>query len=686
MKLDIIKIHLFLLMSIMLFNNIHAQESRLDSLERVYQTDIHDTIKLEVLYDLAIGFKSKDDSKSIFYINELINHCNKTGNDLYKGVAYNMLGMIYLDNNYSLDTVMFELENGMRQAKIVDNARLKGIISNGMAITYDKFGQKDKALALYQQAFSIFNESGIKGAAIRTLGNLATIVKNDGDLELAKKYYFQAIDIAREIGDDVLASQLGNNLAGIYFNKNQLDSALILYEKAVEVNKAGNDEYFTSLSLSNIGKVYNAKKKFEIAETYLKEGFEVGAKINDTYCMANALNHLSDNYFYQKEYAKAISAANKGLEILGENGEMAIKIELFQCLGNSYEAQGNFELALANQKLYHTFSDSIYNIEKSKQINDLKIKYEVAQKETENQLLKSEKETAQRTIRNRGYIGIGLILALIFAIGWGTSYYRANKLKKTHNEELTNLVAQKTADLKAANNSLLKMNENLEQANYELRTFNFIASHDIKEPIRNIGNYAGLVFKKLPNDLKLSLGEYFKTISSSTSQLYTLIEDFARYTTLSKEESIEKSEVDLNELVNSIENLLTETIEKQNGKIINNGLPIIKTNSSLLYTSLKNLIENGLKFNESTNPIVEISYNITSTHHEIRVQDNGIGVDEAFQDKIFEMFKRLHNRGEYEGSGIGLAIVKLCTEKLNGNIEIKSKENGGSEFILSLPL
>jgi light-regulated signal transduction histidine kinase (bacteriophytochrome) len=115
-------------------------------------------------------------------------------------------------------------------------------------------------------------------------------------------------------------------------------------------------------------------------------------------------------------------------------------------------------------------------------------------------------------------------------------------------------------------------------------------------------------------------------------------------------------------------------------------LPTIQSSNSLLFTALKNLIENGLKYNNSEKPRVNIDYNKTETHHEIIVSDNGIGIDENYHKKIFEMFKRLHNRGAYEGSGIGLAIVKLSIEKLGGTIKLKSEAGEGSRFVISLPL
>jgi signal transduction histidine kinase len=106
----------------------------------------------------------------------------------------------------------------------------------------------------------------------------------------------------------------------------------------------------------------------------------------------------------------------------------------------------------------------------------------------------------------------------------------------------------------------------------------------------------------------------------------------------------------------------------------------------MIYIALKHLIENGLKYNKSKQPTVEISYQSTDDTYQIIVSDNGIGIDEQYHERIFEMFKRLHDRAAYKGSGIGLAIVKLMVEKLNGEIKLESEVGVGSRFIIELPL
>ena len=325
-----------------------------------------------------------------------------------------------------------------------------------------------------------------------------------------------------------------------------------------------------------------------------------------------------------------------------------------------------------------THQDTLNENEIKEKIAAIHTKYEVEKTEMENDMLKSENMAHEKTIQSRNTMALALFLGLLLlgSLAFGT--IRANRQKQKYNEQLEATVAQRTQELKTAN-------ESLEQLNYELKTFNYIASHDIKEPIRNVGNYAGLVFRKLPEDLKQRFEPYFNTIKNSTNQLYTLVEDFSRYTQLSKDRNIEIKPVDLNEITESLTFSLNSIIQKKNGQIINEGLPVIHSSSSLIYTILKNLIQNGLKYNQSAVPTVTLSATENDTDYQTHITDNGIGIKEEYHEKIFEMFKRLHARGEYEGSGIGLAIVKLLTNKLNVSLQLESEVGQGSTFNLSIP-
>jgi len=143
--------------------------------------------------------------------------------------------------------------------------------------------------------------------------------------------------------------------------------------------------------------------------------------------------------------------------------------------------------------------------------------------------------------------------------------------------------------------------------------------------------------------------------------------------------------VDLNQVVDSLKIALNNYQAEQEPKIIHHGLVTMKTNDSMMYIILKKIIENGLKFNKSCQPTVSLHAKSYEDQVEISITDNGIGIDPAYQEQIFEMFKRLHDRKTFKSSGIGLAIVKLLMDKLGSTVEIQSQLHAGSTFVLRLP-
>ena len=387
---------------------------------------------------------------------------------------------------------------------------------------------------------------------------------------------------------------------------------------------------------------------------------------------------LAEHYLERKEYRHSIKYGEKALQEVNKQGDFKELKDLYLILDKSYTGVKNFRRAHEIRGLSMEFRETTNSTLLLNKVTELQTRFEVEQREIENELLKAETVANKKAIQNTTIAAIASFLALLLIGSWSLIIYRSNRQKQKYNEILKATVANRTFELEQAN-------KNLEQVNYELRTFTYIASHDIKEPIRVISGYAGLIFKQLPDDLKNTLGGYFDTIKRSTSQLYTLIEDFAHYTTMSKHEVVEKQDVDLNVLTLSIVDTLQESIKTYNGEVLISELPTIQSSTSLLFTIFKNLIENGLKYNVSEKPIVRIAYHKKEIYDEIIISDNGIGINEKYYEKIFEMFKRLHSRGAYEGSGIGLAIVKLSIEMLGGIIDVESEEGKGTRFIIRLP-
>ncbi len=236
--------------------------------------------------------------------------------------------------------------------------------------------------------------------------------------------------------------------------------------------------------------------------------------------------------------------------------------------------------------------------------------------------------------------------------------------------------------LKKANKRLHESNDKLISSNEELERFAYIASHDLKSPVRSIISFIGLLNKKYENQFDENGKEFLNIISSNANQMHELIEDILEFSR-SNNRVIRKEVVDLNLMLKEISSHFTS--KNKDAQIIFGELPIIKSDYIILKQVFQNLIENGLKYNKSYKKVISIQYIEQKDSLYFRVKDNGIGIEPVYFDRIFEMFQRLHNKEEYQGTGIGLAICKKSIQQLNGEMWVTSKVGDGSIFHITLP-
>jgi light-regulated signal transduction histidine kinase (bacteriophytochrome) len=233
-------------------------------------------------------------------------------------------------------------------------------------------------------------------------------------------------------------------------------------------------------------------------------------------------------------------------------------------------------------------------------------------------------------------------------------------------------------------NQLTNYTQQLEQSNKELESFAYIASHDMKTPLRNIVSFLNLLERKLKNHDDKDIHEFIEFASSNARYMHSLVQDILEFSKISKTEQ-SFVEVDLQEVVLSIISHFPDYIQDKNASIEFGILPVITANKIQVHQLFQNLIENGIKYNESDTPSVNIQILETENSLQVTFEDNGIGISEKFHKQIFDIFKRLHNDTTYQGTGIGLAICKKIMDLHNGDIYVESNDGIGSRFVVEFP-
>lgn len=239
--------------------------------------------------------------------------------------------------------------------------------------------------------------------------------------------------------------------------------------------------------------------------------------------------------------------------------------------------------------------------------------------------------------------------------------------------------------------SLIYLNEvlrnravQLQQNNEELEQFAYLASHDLQEPLRTITNFIHQLEKKYGNHIDDKGKRYIQFVVEGAERMRRLITDILDYSKIGKDIS-KPSEVDMNDLIASIRKTMKQQIEENNAVFNIGNLPIVKASEAHLYHIFSNLISNAIKYRKNElNPEISIDYQNINSYHMFSVKDNGIGINPEFDDKIFEIFQRLHNDSHYTGTGIGLAMVKKSVEELEGEIDVEHHDNG-TTFKVKIP-
>lgn len=235
----------------------------------------------------------------------------------------------------------------------------------------------------------------------------------------------------------------------------------------------------------------------------------------------------------------------------------------------------------------------------------------------------------------------------------------------------------KAAELEHSNRELSRSNQELEQ-------FAYVASHDLQEPLRSIAGSCQMLQRKLGDNIDPTIQEFINFAVEGSKRLQDLINDllsYSRVTTKAKEPTLVSSKAILERVIYN----LRTAIEDSHAQIIAGNLPEVQADQSQLTQLLQNFIGNAIKFRSEQNPIVSVDAVADGKFWRFSIADNGIGIEAKYFERIFEIFKRLHVREKYPGTGIGLATCKKIVERHGGKIWLQSILGQGSTFYFTLP-
>jgi PAS domain S-box-containing protein len=267
-----------------------------------------------------------------------------------------------------------------------------------------------------------------------------------------------------------------------------------------------------------------------------------------------------------------------------------------------------------------------------------------------------------------------------------------------YRDHLEDLVGLRTSELEAANTqlqvqiaerrraqeALQETARDLERSNRDLEQFAYVASHDLQEPLRAVGGYVKLLQRRFPEMIEGKAAEFIAGAAEGASRMERLIADLLAFSRVGTRGG-EIAPTDLNLLLEDALRNLEASLAAANASVSSAPLPVLPVDATQMVQLLQNLIGNALKFRGEDAPSIRIGAQRETERWVFSIQDNGIGIEPQYFERIFQIFQRLHTRKHYPGTGIGLAICKKIVERHGGTIWVQSESGKGSTFYFSIP-
>ncbi len=624
------------------------------------------------------------------------------------------------EEKYEQSIYHFDLVTEMALSEESYDSAAEGIYLSGLS--HKRMNNFQKALGKLYHLIELSEGMVKKSIKANAYTQISSIYQSLGNYEKAFEQQMHGLLIFEVEEDSMGIANSHYNIGTIFYYQLQYKKALESYLKAKEICDALNREHTIYSCLAALGAVHSKLKLHKESLDYNLRSLELAEKLNYKTGIAYAKGNIASNLVNQKNYSKAEEYFRESIQLktdLGDTyGHIGDKVEiakLYMKWGKAKKAKHYLEEALISaQKLdsrgrqseiyknlslvydqlnqplvaykynkkYVSLKDSLLNEKTLEEMGQSKRRFDVQKSEHEIQMLKKGNELLAKNeeIRKQQFylFAITSFTFLMFIL-W-------NRNKLNYQNKVNKLLEEKNQLLNSKNDEIHIKNKQLELSNEDLQQFAYVASHDLKEPLRMINSYTKLLKRRYSSSFDEAGNEFMHYIVDAVERMEILLNDILDFSRAGSQ-NLPTTFVDTNDVLFMVESNLRHRLEMLKATLIikNKNLPLIKAHRTQLIQLLQNLISNGMKFKGERDSIVEVDAQRFPKGYVFSIKDNGIGIPDENLEKVFEMFRRLHTRDEYEGTGIGLATCKRIVATWGGDIWVESEEGQGSTFFFSVP-
>ncbi|RAW02259.1 tetratricopeptide repeat-containing sensor histidine kinase [Pseudochryseolinea flava] len=587
------------------------------------------------------------------------------------------LAMAY--EGFQMDSAMTYAVKSLNKSEAVKNK--KGQADATLHIGRLKRDQDNAVEALQHMfdALALYREIRDSVQIAHSLNDISIVYANSNDPQQSLTYFKQALEIFQQMGDEKGESYALNNIGIIYQDLNDDATAKIYYLKSLKIKIKNNDLYGISRGYSNLGSIAQTEKQWNEAMTYYKKADSIFLLTNDMQGRGQTYLAMARVRQNQGQLGEARKLAVQGFEIAKTVNELSTMLRCSKFIAEFDEKAKDYKSSLAYQKIYNDLADSIDNQNHEAAVEELKTKFNVEEKEREITLLKKDKELHEANARNStlvSYVLTGGILVLLILL---SVIFYAYRTTRTARDRLAN----KNAEIEQQKNDLDRLNK-------EKDRFFSILSHDLRSPLGALKglsyllvHHADILTKEETKDIK-------EKIDVSLDNLTALINNILDWSvTTSKKRQWTFDKLDVTALIEKNIGLYQAIAENKSVRLIHpiDNQVVGYADYQAIDTVLRNLLSNSIKFSHPDSDVT-ITASIDGNQVLISVHDQGIGIPEDLQEKLFTMSGDVTQAGtnNEKGTGIGLLLCKELMRENNGDISVKSKPGKGSEFFVSLPI
>ena len=559
------------------------------------------------------------------------------------------------------------------QINVNEYPELKAHVHISLSSNYNEIGSPEKALEqalLALDCMQFAQDSAFLPVIYNSIGEDYRTLK---DFNAAIDYYDLGLSVAINQNDSFHTGKISNNKGIALTQLDQFDEAKAVLLFGYETARKTGDKFGQAILLTNLG--FNAKEKGEYQEAleYYTRSIALKEALGNQRSIAYTLNDMGETYFLLGKHDLAIRYSLKALRMLDEKYSPYYAKDFKLTLARAYKGNEQYDSAFFYLDASSQLQESLLNEDKLKEVARIEQLSVLREKDLENKMLKAQNEASLSELKQGQWLFAFVALLCITAIFIGFILYRNSRLKNAFSKQL-----------EAQNLALTHSNENLNQLLNEQNSLFNIVTHDLKGPLVNSAQLLELESESKTSEEKAKLRTM---ITRSVNGALGFISEFNALRELEEKHEIPQNQIfDLTAIINEVLGHFQSEMESRKIEVHFNTSQKIELNSvpSFVRHIMLNLISNAVKYSPDKGSIfITISQ---SDNTRISIEDQGMGIKPENLDRIFERFFRAPaGLVSAKSNGLGLSLVKLLVEKLNGKITVKSTLNKGSEFIVSIP-